>query len=108
MSDHSLAVVVAIAVMALVTFGLRAVPFLAGQWIMRRPWARSLGQFLPLGIMALLTLHSATEAAVARGDWAAEALALAVSILLQRFLGNALLSIGSGALLYIAWINGWF
>ena len=53
----------AIAAMGLVTFALRALPFVAAQWIEHHPLVRRLGQFLPLAIMTLLLAHSALGAA---------------------------------------------
>ena len=53
----------AIAVMALVTFALRALPFVAAEWLEHHPVVRRLGRFLPLAIMLLLVLHSALGAA---------------------------------------------
>ena len=50
-SDYALK---AIAAMGLVTFVLRALPFVAAQWIEHHPIVRRLGQFLPLAIMTLL------------------------------------------------------
>src|SRR3546814_4051387 len=46
------------AAMAIVTFALRAIPFLAAQWLRNNPLVRHLGRFLPLAIMTLLVLHS--------------------------------------------------
>ena len=49
-SDYALK---AIAAMGLVTFVLRALPFVAAQWIEHHPIVRRLGQFLPLAIMTV-------------------------------------------------------
>ena len=43
-----------IAAMGLVTFALRALPFVAAQWLNKHPIVQRLGQFLPLAIMTLL------------------------------------------------------
>ena len=52
--------------MAAVTFAERALPFAASKWLQKQRWVRDLGDFLPLAIMVLLTVHAATDAAVAR------------------------------------------
>ena len=52
-----------IAAMGLVTFALRALPFVGAQWLNKHPLVQRLGQFLPLAIMTLLTIHSAAGSA---------------------------------------------
>ena len=52
-TDHVLLV---LAAMAAVTFALRALPFVAAQWLQKHPVVQKLGDFLPLGIMTLLVL----------------------------------------------------
>lgn len=95
-------VVVVIAAMALVTLALRALPFLAAQWLKKHPIVQRLGQFLPLAIMTLLLLHSATSAALehAAGPWP-ELLAVALVLLLQWRTKNALMSIVVGTSVYV-------
>ncbi len=95
-------VIVVIAVMALVTLALRALPFLADQWLKKHPAVQRLGQFLPLAIMTLLLLHSGTSAARehAAGPWP-ELLAVALVVLLQWRIKNALLSILVGTCVYV-------
>jgi branched-subunit amino acid transport protein AzlD len=91
-----------IAAMGLITFALRALPFVAAQWLQRHPLVQALGQFLPLAIMTLLLVHSATGAALehAGGPWP-ELLAVAVVVVLQWTRRNALLSIVLGTCLYV-------
>ena len=60
--------------MAAVTFAERALPFAASKWLQKQRWVRNLGDFLPLAIMVLLTVHAATDAAVARAGSAAQRL----------------------------------
>ena len=43
-----------IAAMALISFALRALPFVAAQWLNKHPLVHRLGDFLPLAIMTLL------------------------------------------------------
>lgn len=98
----SLYVIAVIAAMGLVTFALRATPFLGAQWLERSPLARRLGEFLPLAIMTLLTVHSMVGNALddARGPWP-ELSSIAVVVLLQWRKRNALLSILVGTTLYV-------
>jgi branched-subunit amino acid transport protein AzlD len=99
-------VIVVIAAMTLVTFALRALPFLAAQWLKKHPIVQKLGQFLPLAIMTLLLLHSGTSAALehAAGPWP-ELLAVALVVLLQWRTRNALLSIVIGTSIYVLMRN---
>jgi branched-subunit amino acid transport protein AzlD len=95
-------VVMVIAAMGLVTFALRALPFLAAHWLKKHPIVQRLGEFLPLAIMTLLLLHSGTGAALehATGPWP-ELLAIALVVLLQWRSRNALLSIVVGTTVYV-------
>lgn len=98
-TGYLLAVIV---VMGAVTFGLRALPFLSARLLRRSPVVQHLGRFLPLAIMVLLLVHSATGAARehAYGPWP-ELLAIAVTCLLQWRSRNPLLSIVAGTALYV-------
>lgn len=102
----SLYVLGAIAVMALVTFALRGLPFVAAQWLLRHALVRRLGEFLPLAIMTLLLLHSA--AGLAREHPAGpafELIAIGLTAALQWKYRNALLSILLGTIVYVALRN---
>lgn len=98
----SLYVIAVIIAMGLVTFALRATPFLGAQWLERSPLAKRLGEFLPLAIMTLLTVHSMVGNALddTRGPWP-ELVSIAVVVLLQWKKRNALLSILIGTALYV-------
>lgn len=91
-----------IAAMGLVTFALRALPFVAAQWLQKHPVIQSLGQFLPLAIMTLLMVHSVAGSASAHpsGPWP-ELLAVTLVVLLQWHSKNALLSILVGTGVYV-------
>lgn len=91
-----------IVAMAGITFALRALPFVAAQWLNKHPIVHRLGQFLPLAIMTLLLVHSAAGAALEHpsGPWP-ELLAVAVVVLLQWRSRNALLSIMAGTCVYV-------
>lgn len=95
-----------IAAMGAVTFGLRALPFLSASWLRRSAVIQHLGKFLPLAIMTLLLVHSAAGAARehAAGPWP-ELLAIATTALLQWRARNPLLSILAGTALYVVLRN---
>lgn len=95
-----------IAAMAAVTFALRALPFVAGKWLNQHPVVRYLGRFLPLAIMALLTVHSmmGKVAQDVRGPWP-ELAAVALVTLLQWRGRNALVSILLGTGFYVLLIQ---
>ncbi|MEN9904134.1 MAG: hypothetical protein RLZZ555_699 [Pseudomonadota bacterium] len=92
-----------IAVMALITFGLRALPFVASRWLQQHDIVRRLGRFLPLAIMVLLLLHAIVSASREHqngGPWY-ELLGAALAGLLQWRSRNPLLSIVAGTGLYV-------
>lgn len=93
--------------MALVTFALRALPFVLGKRLMEYRWVADLGSFLPLAIMVILVAHSVTGAAASHdGLPVPEILAVLVTVLLQWFLKNALFSIFAGTAAYMLLLNG--
>lgn len=98
-TGYALGVIVA---MALITFALRALPFVASRWLQRHDVVRRLGRFLPLAIMTLLLLHSVVGSARehAHGPWP-ELLSVALAALLQWRSRNPLLSIVAGTSLYV-------
>ena len=98
----------AIAVMAVVTFALRALPFLIGDWLEHHPLIHRLGRFLPPAIMLLLVVHSALGAARAHsgGGWP-ELIAVSVTAALQWWQRSPLLSILAGTGLYVLLRNAY-
>lgn len=101
MIDREYAVGVMVA-MGLVTFALRALPFVAAQWLAKNPIVQSLGQFLPLAIMTLLLVNAMMGAATehATGPWP-ELLVVVLVVALQWRSRNALLSILAGTGVYV-------
>jgi len=91
-----------IAAMAVVTFGLRALPFLAARFLQSHPLVQQLGRFLPLAIMTLLLLHTLVGSARENpsGPWA-EGVAAATVVALQWWKKHPLLSILTGTALYV-------
>lgn len=98
-TDYILA---AIGLMAAITVGLRALPFIGGHWLRRHPLVHKLGDALPLSIMVLLLVD--TIAGHARqnpaGIWQA-LLAVALVVLLQWRTRQTLLSIVAGTATYM-------
>ena len=98
----SVNVVAVILVMGLVTFAIRALPFVASHWLQKHPIVTRLGRFSPLAIMTLLLLHSVVSSA---GEHPAgpgpEVLAVAIVVGLQWWRRNPLLSILVGTALYV-------
>lgn len=92
----------AIVVMAVVTFGLRALPFLAARFLRNNPLVQHLGRFLPLAIMTLLLLHTLVSSARQNlsGPWQ-ELLAVLTVLALQWWKKHPLLSILTGTALYV-------
>ena len=95
-------ILTAIALMALVTILLRALPFIAGHWLRRHPLVHKLGASLPLSIMVLMLIDSAAGQARAHGGlpWQ-EMAAVVVVALLQWRTRQTLLSIAAGTALYV-------
>jgi branched-subunit amino acid transport protein AzlD len=91
-----------LAAMAAVTFGLRALPFLAARFLQSHPLVLRLGRFLPLAIMTLLLLHTLVNSARQNpsGPWA-ELAAVTTVVGLQWWRKHALLSILVGTALYV-------
>jgi len=96
----------ALGAMAAVTFGLRALPFLAARFLHSHPLVQRLGRFLPLAIMTLLLLHTLVGSARDNpsGPWA-ELAAVATVTVLQGWRRQALLSILTGTALYVLMRN---
>ena len=95
----------AIVVMALITFALRALPFVAAGLLNR---FRTLGRFLPPAILGLLLIHTMVgfiqNDASTVGAWPSLA-ALAVTVVVQLASRHALLSILAGTGLYVVLRN---
>jgi branched-subunit amino acid transport protein AzlD len=106
MSDRQYVLSVIVA-MGLVTFVLRALPFVAARWLQKHAIVQRLGQFLPLAIMTLLLVHTMAGSARehAQGPWP-ELLAVACVVVVQWRTRNALLSMLLGTGSYV-WMRHW-
>ena len=99
---------IAALIMGGVTFGLRAFPFVARGFIAHHKRMQILGRRLPVAMMVLLTLYAMNVHHWRQpSDGYAQLLAVAVVAVLQLWRGQALLSILSGTLVYMALVNGW-
>ena len=96
--------IAAILVMAVVTFALRALPFVAAGLLRRHRLIRALGRFLPAAILALLLIHTLVgfirQDAPTVGAWPA-LVAILVTVGLQWRWHHALLSIFAGTGVYV-------
>ncbi|MCF0253647.1 MAG: AzlD domain-containing protein [Duodenibacillus sp.] len=101
-------VLAAFAAMALVTAALRALPFLAGKWLLRQAWVKPVNAVLPLAIMVILTLHAVLGNAAGRGAaWPALELGcVALALGLQWLVRNPLLSMAAATAAYVVLVNG--
>lgn len=105
-SFDALYIISAIGLMGAITWGLRALPFFAARWLQDHPVVARVQAFLPAAIMALLLAHTVLGAQGAHSGWPwAEAVCVAVVMLLQWRVGHALVSIFVGTGLYVAWVN---
>ncbi|MBR4736472.1 MAG: AzlD domain-containing protein [Rhodocyclaceae bacterium] len=90
--------------MAVISAGLRALPFFAGRWLKHSSTVTRLGRFLPPAIMVLLLLHTlvglAGQTNALLWPWR-EVLAAALAIALHLWRGSALLSILPSTALYM-------
>lgn len=95
--------------MGAVTAIERGLPFAASNWLQKQSWVKSVGNFLPLAVMVLLVLHSSIDAAKHHeGLPVPEVVAIFLTLLLQWFLKNSLLSIFAGTACYVLFLNTLF
>ncbi|MGA1726182.1 MAG: branched-chain amino acid transporter permease [Burkholderiaceae bacterium] len=96
-------VLTAIALVAAITWALRALPFLAARWLRDQPTLARATNYVPTAILVTLLVH-----AMANTDNPSQALPLlheslsvAAVALLQAWLRQPLLSMGAGTMLYV-------
>ena len=100
---------IAALIMAAVTFGLRAFPFVARGAISHHARIQVLGRRLPVAMMVLLTLYAMDVHHWSQpSDGYAQLAAVTVVAILQLWRRQALLSILTGTLVYMALVNGWW
>jgi branched-subunit amino acid transport protein AzlD len=99
-------VLLSIAAVGLVTFLVRALPFLAAKWLKHHPLVRQVGEVLPSAIMMILLVHSMRGLSELRPGTGWEVLVcVAVCIGLQLKFRQPFLSMAAGTVLYILWLQ---
>lgn len=93
---------ITVVAMGLVTFVLRALPFMAGKFLRQHVFVKKLGDNLPLTIMCLLLLDALYGQSLnnSHNIWQ-ELLAAVVVIVFQLRTRQPLLSILAGTVLYV-------
>lgn len=93
----------AIAVMALVTMGLRFLPFLIfGEKRATPPLIAYLGQILPYAIMGMLVVYCLKDVSLGSAPFGIpEAIGCGLVVILHVWKRNTLLSIGGGTVCYM-------
>lgn len=94
---HSLAI---IAVMAGVTFVLRALPFAFGRWLREQPVVRDLSYVLPLGVMTVLVVYSLRDTSFTGLEWLPPTIGVVATAGLHLWRWNVLLSLVGGIAAY--------
>jgi len=84
-----------------ITWALRALPFAVLEPMRDSEWLDFLGKRMPLGIMVILTVYTLTDVELTVAASAGPAfLALAVTVVLHVWRGNAVLSLFAGTGIY--------
>ncbi|KAM9863982.1 branched-chain amino acid transporter permease [Leucobacter sp. BZR 635] len=99
--------IAAIGIAGLITLALRALPFAVLKPLRRSKFVRSLGEWMPAGILLILAVVVLRDEIAARGSqWWMVLAATAVTVAVHLFGGRrALLSIAAGTGCYVALVN---
>ncbi|KIP53726.1 branched-chain amino acid transporter permease [Leucobacter komagatae] len=99
--------IAAIAIAGIITFLLRALPFAMLKPLRRSKFVRSLGEWMPAGILLILAVVVLRDEIVARGsDWWMALVATAVTVAVHLLGGRrVLLSIAVGTACYVLLVN---
>ena len=92
----------ALSVILVVTFALRALPFAFLAPVRSSSLLGYLGLHMPVGIMLILTVYTVRDVTGAAASWMPLAVALSLTVGLQFWRKNALLSIVGGTSAYMA------
>ena len=97
-----------ILVMGLITWGLRALPFVFKDWLISHPFVDYIKNRFPLIMMIILVVY-ASEAYKAEhfSDVQNSVIGIVVTAVLQIVFKNYLLSLFGGIVIYMALINHW-
>lgn len=99
-------IVAALVTILVVTFALRALPFLLIGRLRESAFVQFLGRTMPVGIMLILVVYTLKDVSLGTG-WRGlpEALALAITVGLHLWRRNALLSILGGTAVYVVLVS---
>lgn len=97
----------ALAVIFVVTFALRALPFAFIAPVRSSQLLRFLGAHMPVGIMVILTVYTLVGTSLTAAAIVPAAVALAISAGVHLWRSNALLSIVAGTTAYVALTGVW-
>lgn len=100
-----LRVVVALAVAVAITVLLRALPFVLKDRLAGSDLLDDVGRWLPLGVMAVLSVHLLAGADLGRGYAIPEAAGAVVTVGLHLWRRNLLLSLLGGTGTYLVLVN---
>ncbi|MFI8660582.1 branched-chain amino acid transporter permease [Rhodococcus qingshengii] len=96
----------AVAVMAVVTFALRAIPFAALMPLRSSALVGYLGIYMPAGVMLILVMYSLKGVSItAPSHGLCELIAVCATIAAHLWRKNAVLSIVVGTTIYVALVN---
>ena len=97
-----------IAVMGLVTWGLRALPFFFKDWLNAHPFVAYIKNRFPLIMMLILVVY-ASEVYKAQhvSEVQCSLIGIGFTAVLQLAFKNYLLSLFGGITLYVLLVNGW-
>lgn len=100
---HAWYVLTAIALVAGITWALRALPFLAARWLRDQPVLARATNYVPTAILVTLLVHAMTNTDNTSQALPLlhESLSVAAVALLQAWLHQPLLSMGAGTVLYV-------
>jgi branched-subunit amino acid transport protein AzlD len=99
----------AVAVCAVVTWALRALPFAVLAPLRASPLVAHLGATMPVGVMVLLVVHSLRHVPLAAAPYGAPAvLALLVTAGLHVWWRNVVLSTVAGTAVHVVLVNAVF
>ena len=100
--DKNLHAILAIAIMAIISYLLRALPFLIFSGKETPPFIQYLGKYLPYALMGMLVIYCLKEVRpLAYPYGLPELIAIAIVALLHIWKRNTLLSIVSGTVSYM-------
>ncbi len=96
----------AVAVASIVTFSLRALPFLIKGAVLRQKVILAIKSAMPYGIVTILAIYAIVSTKITSWQIAAgEALAISATVVLHLLKRNVILSIFGGTILYVLAIN---